>query len=85
MFVWPPSFALARAMSISSSDRRGWSAEVIASTRTALTAAERRSGALRKTALTEIATKLKAAPAGADAAKVNLLTTAVTDLANAPR
>jgi hypothetical protein len=85
MFKWPPSFALARAFVDQLERSKGLGADVIASTRTALTAAERRSGAQRKTALTEIATKLKAAPAGADAAKVTLLTAAVTDLANAPR
>ena len=84
--VWPPSFALARAYVDQLERSNGLAAETIASTRTALTAAERRSGAQRKTALTALATQLNTAGAGArDQAKVRTLSAAVTDLANAQR
>jgi hypothetical protein len=84
--VWPPSFALARAFVDQLERSKGLAPETIASTRTALTNAERRSGAQRKTALTALATQLTTAAAGAgDQAKVRTLSTAVTDLANAQR
>jgi len=83
--VWAPSFALARAYLDQLARSNGFGSDVIASTRTALDAAERRSGSQRKTALTELATRLNAATAGRDQAKVRLLTTAITDLANAQR
>jgi hypothetical protein len=60
--------------------------ETIASARTALDTAERRSGAQRRTALTELATRLTgAADSSRDAAKVKLLATAVSDLAREQR
>jgi len=81
-FVWPPSFALTRAYLDQLERSKGLSADVITSTRTALTNAERRSGAQRKTALTTLATQLNtAASASSDAAKVRKLSAAVTDLA----
>jgi hypothetical protein len=84
--VWAPSFALARAYLDQLARSNGLATETIASARTALDAAERRSGAQRKTALTELASRLTGATASAhDAAKVRLLSTAVTDLANAQR
>jgi hypothetical protein len=57
---------------------------VFRAARMSLANAERRSGAQRKTALTELTSQLNtaAAPAG-DQAKVRTLATAVTDLANA--
>ena len=64
--VWPPSFALARAYLDQLERSKGLAAETIASARTALANAERRSGAQRKTALTELASQLNAA-AGAPA------------------
>ena len=83
--VWPPSFALARAYLDQLERSKGLAADAITSTRTALTTAERRSGAQRKTALTELAAKLDTAAGSArDAAKVKLLSRRVTDLANAP-
>ena len=82
--VWPPSFALARAYLDQLERSKGFAADAIASTRTALTAAERRSGAQRKAALTDLASKVSAA-GGTDTAKVKLLSAALTDLANTTR
>ena len=84
--VWPPSFALARAFVDQLERSKGLGADVIASTRTALTAAERRSGAQRKTALTALAAKMDAAAgSSSDQAKVRMLRAALTDLAGATR
>jgi len=85
-YVWAPSFAVARSYVDQLARSKGLSDDVIASTRTALETAERRSGTQRKTALTDLATKLNSAAAGSsDQNKVKLLTTAVTDLANTTR
>jgi hypothetical protein len=84
--VWAPSFALARAYLDQLARSNGLATETIASARAALDTAERRSGAQRKTALTELATRLTGATDSArDAKKVRLLSAAVTDLANAQR
>jgi hypothetical protein len=62
----------------------GLGADTIAATSTALDAAEKRSGAQRRTALTELAAKLTAGTSAArDQAKVRLLSAAVTELASA--
>jgi hypothetical protein len=80
-FVWPPSFALARAYLDQLERDNGLAAANIASARSALTAAERASGAARRTALTQLAAQLTSQAAGAaDQAKVRLLATAVTEL-----
>jgi hypothetical protein len=85
-FVWPPSFALARAYLDQLERSNGLAAATIASTRTALSNAEKHSGAQRKTDLTQLASQLDAAAGSAgDQAKVKLLSVAVTDLANAQR
>jgi hypothetical protein len=81
-FTWPPSFALARAFVDQLERSKGLAADVIASTRTALQNAERRNGAQRKTALTDLSTKLGSAASGSsDAKKVQMLIGAVNDLA----
>jgi hypothetical protein len=83
-FVWPPSFALARAYLDQLTRSKGLGAETITASRTTLADAERQSGAQRKTALTQLASQLNAAAAAArDQSKVRTLATAVTDLANA--
>src|SRR4029079_13158316 len=85
-FVWPPSFAWARADLDQLERSNGLAAETIRSARTALSAAEKRSGAQRKTDLTQLASQLDAAAGAAgDQAKVKLLSAAVTELANAQR
>ncbi|HMF95778.1 MAG TPA: hypothetical protein VKE96_15865 [Vicinamibacterales bacterium] len=84
--IWAPTFALARAYLDQLARSNGLATETIASARTALDSAEKRSGAQRKTALMELATRLTGSTDSArDAAKVRLLSTAVSDLANAQR
>ncbi|HJZ73730.1 MAG TPA: hypothetical protein VKE51_18440 [Vicinamibacterales bacterium] len=84
--VWAPSFALARAYLDQLARSNGLATEAISAARTALDTAERRSGAQRKTGLTELAALLTgAADAARDQARVRLLSTAVSDLANAQR
>jgi hypothetical protein len=81
-FVWPASFALARAYVDQLERSKGLAADAIASTRTALSGAEKQSGAQRKSALTQLASKLDAgASSSSDAAKVKKLVAAVNDLA----
>src|SRR4029079_7471195 len=85
-FSWPPSFALARAYLDQLERANGLAADAIASARTALTNAERRSGAQRKTALTQLASQLDtAAGAARDQAKVRTLSPAVTQLADSQK
>jgi hypothetical protein len=85
-FVWPPSFALARAYLDQLARSNGLGSETIAAAKTTLVNAERRSGAKRKAALTQLASQLDAAAGAAgDQAKVRTLSKAVTDLANAQR
>jgi hypothetical protein len=85
-FVWPPSFALVRAYLDQLARSNGLASDAIASARKALTNAEKKSGAQRKTALTELASQLNTAAASAgDQNKVHTAATAVTDLANAQR
>ena len=80
--VWPASFALARAYLDQLERSKGLPADAIASTRTALAGAEKQSGAQRKTALTQLASKIDgAAGSSSDTAKVHLLHQAVADLA----
>jgi LVIVD repeat-containing protein len=84
--VWAPSFSVARVYLDQLARSNGLATETIATARAALDTAERRSGAQRKTALTELATRLTAATDSArDPAKVRLLSAAVNDLANAQR
>jgi hypothetical protein len=81
-FVWPPSFALARAYLDQLERSKGLSAAAIASARTGLANAEKANGARRKTALTQLASTLDAAgSSSSDAAKVHLLHDAIADLA----
>jgi hypothetical protein len=83
--VWAPSFALARAYLDQLARSNGLGSETIAAARTTLVNAER-SGSQRKAALTQLASQLNAAAASArDQAKVRVLSSAVSDLANAQR
>ncbi len=83
--VWVPSFALARAYLDQLARSNGLASETIAAARATLANAER-SGSQRKAALTELASHLNAAAASArDQAKVRVLSSAVSDLANAQR
>jgi hypothetical protein len=85
-FVWPPSFALARAYLDQLARSNGLPSDLLASAKTAVASAEKQSGAPRKTALTTIASQVDAAAgSSSDAAKVRMLSGALTDLANATR
>jgi hypothetical protein len=83
-FVWPPSFALAKAYLDQLQRSNGLAAARITATRDALAAAERASGQQRQAALTQLATQLNGEASGSsDQAKVKLLAAAVISLANA--
>jgi hypothetical protein len=83
-FVWPASFALARAYVDQLERSGGLSGQRIATVRQALAGAEAASGEARRSALTGLATEL-AGEAGSsqDAAKVGMLAQAARDLAAA--
>ena len=83
-FVWPPSFALARAYLDQLERSNGLSSDRISATRSELARAERLSGQQRREAITEIASDLDgAAPGAGDRAKVTTLASAVRELAGA--
>ena len=83
-FVWPPSFALARAYLDQLQRSQGLSSSRLAAARAALARAESQMGAQRGTTLMELATQLSNdTGASGDAAKVRLLASAVRELANA--
>ncbi|MBC7843415.1 MAG: hypothetical protein H7099_13930 [Gemmatimonadaceae bacterium] len=81
-FVWPASFALARAYADQLERSSGLSADRLTAVRTALTSAEAASGNARKAALRTLGSSLdKDAGSSSDAAKVRKLAAAVKDLA----
>ncbi|HSC27096.1 MAG TPA: hypothetical protein VLD67_07470, partial [Vicinamibacterales bacterium] len=83
-FVWPPSFALARAYVDQLERSSGLASARLAAIRTDLSAAERLSGAERQAALTRLAGQIaQDTPTAADAAKTRTLATAVSQLATA--
>jgi hypothetical protein len=84
-FVWPASFALARAYVDQLARSNGLAGDRIAAVRQALASAESASGAQRREALTKLSGQLDGEARGADAARVRLLATAVKDLASATR
>jgi hypothetical protein len=86
-FVWPPSFALARAYLDQLERSQGLKPGVIMVARTQLDGAERLTGANRKSRLEMLATQLagEAATNSTDKAKATLLANAVKDLAAATR
>jgi hypothetical protein len=82
-YVWPASFALARAYLDQLSRTNGLAGGKVAAARTALATAEKASGEARKTALTTLAGQLDGDANGAkDSAKVKKLASAVRDLAS---
>jgi hypothetical protein len=82
-FVWPASFALARAYLDQLERSRGLAADRIAAVRSELTRAERMSGQARGDALRALAGQLDGdASRSSDAAKARLLAGAARDLAN---
>jgi hypothetical protein len=83
-FVWPASFALARAYVDQLERSGGLSGQRIATVRQALAGAEAASGEARRSALTGLATELTGeAGRSQDAAKVGMLAQAARDLAAA--
>jgi hypothetical protein len=83
-FVWPASFALAKAYVDQLERSNGLAAGRIKTIRDEIAAAERVSGQQRRTALTQLATQLNGDTAGTtDPARLKLLTAAVSDLAKA--
>jgi len=83
-YVWPATFALARAYVDQLERTNGISGSRIASVRQELGGAEAASGAARRDALTKLATALGGeAGASRDAAKVRMLAGAVRDLSTA--
>jgi hypothetical protein len=83
-FEWPASFALVRAYLDQLERSKGLAADAIASARKTLDSAEKENGATRKTALTQLASTIEQSASGSsDAAKVKLLTGAITSLASA--
>ena len=85
-YVWPPTFALARAYLDQLERSGGLAAGRISSARSALASAEGSSGQGRRDALGKLASQLKGDASGArDGAKVQKLASAVSDLANAQR
>ena len=83
-FVWPASFALARAYLDQLERSSGMAADRIAATRQALDTAEQASGQARSQALSALAAELHAAAGGAgDSAKAHTLATAVEELSKA--
>ena len=85
-FVWPPSFALARAYADQLERSKGLSADRISAVRGALASAEKASGSARSDALNALATQLGSdASSSSDGAKVQKLVDAVKQLGSAMR
>jgi len=86
-FVWPPTFALARAYLDQLERSQGLKPGVIAIARVQLDGAEKLTGANRKASLEKLATQLEgeAATNSTDKAKATLLANAVKDLAAATK
>jgi hypothetical protein len=83
--VWPASFAKARAFLDQLERDNGLAAARITATRADLTSAEKLGAAARRAALRKLATQLTAdAKSATDAAKVKMLSTAVTELVSLP-
>ena len=82
-FVWPPSFALARAYVDQLERSKCLSADRISSVRQSLSSAERAAGSQRKDALAMLASSLdNDARNSCDGPKVGKLSEAVRNLAN---
>jgi len=81
-FVWPATFALARAWVDQLQRSNGLAADRIASVRGGLASAENASGSARRDALNRLASQLDGEAGGSrDGAKVRMLVKAVRDLA----
>lgn len=85
-YVWPPSFAVARAYVDQLERSNGLPAARIAAVRQSLDGAEKASGAQRRSALTALAAQLDGDAAGSsDASRARMLAGAVKELASASR
>ncbi len=84
-FVWPPSFALARAYVDQLERSSGMAASRIATVRQSLTSAEGSPGTRRRDALNQLAAQLDGEAAGPAAGKIRTLSRAVRELAAASR
>ncbi len=81
-FVWPPSFAKARAFVDQLERSKGLSAARITTVRSAIDNAEKANGAARRAALNTLSTGLSTeAASSADRAKVEMLIAALNELA----
>ena len=79
-FVWPPTFALARAYLDQLERSKGLAGDQISATRDALGKAEKASDGERQASLSQTATQLESGATGADAAKVRMLAEVVKAL-----
>ena len=83
-FVWPPTFALARAYTDQLERWHGLSADRVAAVRTALSGAEAAGGAVRRDALNASAGQVRGyAGSSTDPQRVQWLATSISDLARA--
>jgi hypothetical protein len=84
--VWPATFALSRAYTDQLERWKGLSAEQVAAVRTALSSAEKLSGAARRDALSALATQVGGYAGGsADPQRVQWLVGSLKDLAASTR
>jgi hypothetical protein len=82
--TWPPSFPLVRAYLDQLERSHGLTEKAIAGARTTIASAEQKSGPARKAQLVRLASQMtKAASGSSDQKKVQTLSAALTDLANA--
>ena len=82
-FVWPPSFALARAYVDQLERSNGMPRARITAVREGLDKAEKATGQARATALHSLGTSIQRMPTGAEASRVQKLADAVHALAAA--
>jgi hypothetical protein len=83
-YVWPASFSLSKAYTDQLERWHGLSAAQVKTVRDAIAAAEGKTGAARKSALTSLASKVRGySNASSDKTRVGLLAQSLTDLANA--
>jgi hypothetical protein len=80
-FVWPPTFALARAYVDQLERSKCWDSARVSSVRTQLSAAEAASGGTRRDALQRIATDVESARGTCNAPKITKLATTARALA----
>ena len=81
-FVWPPSFAKAKAFVDQLERSKGLPAARVTAIRSALDAAQKQSGGAQKTALNQLVTSINGDVSGSsDANKVKMLSSAVAELA----